>query len=276
MLHLATPPAVRELVARCLAFDRAQRPRTHEVRSTLERELRVAQSGTFDVFLSHCWGADKCRKPLTDAIYSALRADGFTVWLDSNNMRGDLQASMREGISSSSVVVVLVSPDYARSKNCMFELKAAHDTGKPIVTCIVEPGFWTTWALRDGSRAVPDNHELVALARLNAHLFVDLGKASRVNWQHEPVSFDERRLLTHEAEALPRLVTLIKEAQLASGLGGANAGGGKNAASVSAAPAAPSSAMASADRATVALTKGTAGVIADAASVLKKSASWRG
>jgi hypothetical protein len=75
-LPLDTPPAVRELVERCLAFDRAHRPRAREVRSTLERELQIAQSGVFDIFLSHAWGAKECRKPLTDALYSALRAEG--------------------------------------------------------------------------------------------------------------------------------------------------------------------------------------------------------
>ena len=80
LLPLDTPPAVRELVARCLAFDRAQRPRTREARSTLERELLVAQSGTFDIFLSHAWGTKSRRKPLTDALYSALRAEGELRW----------------------------------------------------------------------------------------------------------------------------------------------------------------------------------------------------
>lgn len=279
---------MRELVARCLAFDRAQRPRTREARSTLERELLVAQSGAFDVFLSHAWGARSRRKPLTDALYSALRAEGLTVWLDSNLMGADLQASMRAGIASSGVVVVLVSPDYARSENCMFELRAARDSGKPVVACVVEPGFWTTWALSDGSRALPDDHELVALARLRTHLFVDLGEASRVDWQREPVTAEERRRLTHAPEALPRLLKHIKDAQQApSTLSQVPAVMPPWQLPVGA-PALPPSARASARKAAVALAAGAgsiAGAGAGAAAALApaarsgamaKAMSWRG
>jgi len=45
---------VRDVLARCLAADRAKRPRMAEVRSTLERELLIAQSGRFAIFISHC------------------------------------------------------------------------------------------------------------------------------------------------------------------------------------------------------------------------------
>ena len=31
-------------------------------------------------FLSHCWGSADSRKPLTDAIYFALKEHGLRVW----------------------------------------------------------------------------------------------------------------------------------------------------------------------------------------------------
>ena len=165
----------------------------------------------------------------------------------------------------------------------MFELETARDSGKPIITCVVEPGFWTTWTLPDGSRAVPDGHELVTLARLKTRLFVDLGEASCVDWQHEPVPLDERRRLTHAPEALPRLLKQIKEARMALGLEGGGGGGGGEASSLS--PAA----IASARKAAVVLASGAGGQAAavgagDAAGLatiaragaFKKTASWRG
>ena len=204
-LPLATPPPVRRLVESCLDTRRAARPHMGELRATLERELLVAQDERSDVFLSYAWGLGGVRKPLTDAIYSALRADGLRVWLDSEDMGHDLQASMREGVARSSVVVALVSPDYAASANCMFELREAVVTGKPLVTCVVEPGFWRQWTQPGGAvRAVPDDHEIVRLARLKTHLYVDFGSAARGDWSEHPVAEEVLRRLV-EPEALPRL-----------------------------------------------------------------------
>jgi hypothetical protein len=212
LLPLATPPSVRDLVARCLAADRAKRPRMAEVRATLERELLLAQSGRFDVFISHAWGARSRRKPFTDAVYAALRAEGFSVWLDSIHMGHDLQTSMRAGVAASEAVLVLVSPDYAASANCMFELREAAAAGKSLVAALVEPGFWTAWQLPGGAaRAVPDDHELVALARLRTHLFADLGEASKADWRAD-VADEDRAKLAALPEALPRLRELLRAA----------------------------------------------------------------
>ena len=85
--------------------------------------------------------------------------------------------------------------------------------GKPLVACCVEPGFWRSWTLADGAtRAVPDDHDVARLARLKTHLFVDLAAAARVDWTQAPVPPEERRALTHNEAALPRLLRLVKSA----------------------------------------------------------------
>jgi len=156
------------------------------------------------------------RKPLADELYLALRAAGMRVWKDDLEMDLDLAASMSEGIAKSEVVVMLVSPAYAASGPCMFEARAAAAAGKPLVTCCVEPGFWRSWLSADGSGApaLPDGHELVALARLKTQLFVDLGEAAGVNWAGESVPAAERKKLTM-LEALPRLLALLAAARKA-------------------------------------------------------------
>ena len=151
--------------------------------------------------------------PLADALYAALREAGFRVWLDRNELGHDLETGMREGITKSAVFVALVSPDYAASAPCMFELRQAAVAGKPLVACCVEPGFWRAWTLADGAtRAVPDDHDMARLARLKTHLFVDLAAASRVDWTQCPVPPEQRRALTHLDAALPRLLNLVKSA----------------------------------------------------------------
>lgn len=192
--------------------------------------------GRFDVFLSYAWGARAARKTLADEVYRALRAAGLSVWLDEAEMGLDLAASMTEGIVKSGVVVVLASPDYAASPNCMFELRSAVAAGKPLVTCCVEPGFWKCWGLAangSGTRAVPDDHEFVTLARLTTHLFVDLGAAAAAECGgHGPATAGAgsgtgaaasdgeavaaaaaTRRAMQAPEAMPRLLRLLAEAR---------------------------------------------------------------
>jgi len=237
-LPLATPPAVRALLERCLSPARGARPHATELRSTFERELLIAQDGAFDVFLSHAWGAGGRRKPLTDALYAALRAEGLKVWLDSEEMGADLAASMRAGVARSAAFVVLASPDYAASAACMFELRNAAAAGKPVVTCVVEPGFWRTWGLGGGGgggggdaagaagasgasgasgvagvRSVPDDHELARLAGLATRLYIDLGEASRVDWVHAAggAVAEADAATLQRPEALPRLLQQLRD-----------------------------------------------------------------
>ena len=254
-LPIGTPGSIAALVARCMSLERSDRPRMAEALAILEQAHENLLSGRFvssvraarahfartyampkppsvrplkDVFLSYSWGENGVRKALADEIYLALRAAGMSVWIDEAEMGLDLVASMSEGIAKSSVVVVLVSPDYAASANCMFELRSAVAARKPLVTCCVELGFWKTWGLDNagsaggaggaggtgGKRSVPDDHELARLARLSTHLFVDLGLCSTVHWASETVTPAERRLL-QAPEAMPRLLRLLAESRAA-------------------------------------------------------------
>ena len=221
-----TPPPVVALLAACLKADRTQRPRMAEVLGALEQALDRVASGHFDVFLSYSWGAAAVRQPLAREVFFALRAEGLRVWLDEHEMGHDLKGSMSEGIAASDAVVLLLSPDYAASAACMFEVRAAAAAGKPLVTCIAEPGFWRSWPTAgggpDAAPALPDGHELVELARLKTHLFVELGESSRVDWRQDLVPAQQRRRFTHAPAALPRLLALLREARReAQQLGGA-------------------------------------------------------
>lgn len=191
---------------------------------TAAQFVDIFSASVYDPLLAK-FGANKERLPLVDAVYAALREAGLRVWIDRDEMGRDLKAAMAAGIVRSAVVVVLASPSYAASANCLFELETAAAAGKPIVSCCVEPGFWRSWMLADGiTRAVPDDHELARLARLDSFLYVDLGEASKVDWTRAPVPDAERRRLTHAPEALPRLLSHVRDA-LRDASGGDGGGG---------------------------------------------------
>ena len=174
------------------------------------------------------------RRPFALELYQALSSWRLRVWIDNlpdgeGQMGLRLKESMRRGIMRSSVAVVLLSPDYARSPNCIFELRTIRELQKPFVVCSVEPGFWRNWA-RDAPaslfacgqrrvvRLVPDDHEVVSLANLSEnHLFVDLGNIAALPWtmpdglEVQPASL--REALHSQAHALPQLIRMIDEAK---------------------------------------------------------------
>lgn len=79
----------------------------------------------------------------------SLTKRGWTVWLDTQEMCGNMNACMASGIENCKVVIVLVTRDYAdkvsssaandTSDNCMNELKYAFEIKKKILSVIVDP-----------------------------------------------------------------------------------------------------------------------------------------
>ena len=127
-------------------------------------------------------------------------------------MQQSIKDSMHQGIQRSGVFVLLLSPDYARSENCLFEVREAVAANKPIVVCVVEPGFWKTWKNpADNSVVIPVDGELASLTNLEGILYVDFSSCSTsVDWSAADISPENRNLL-QTADALPRLHQQISD-----------------------------------------------------------------
>jgi hypothetical protein len=233
-----TPPSVAELIRACLAFGedghrsggRNARPSIKAARKVLEDALSVVQNGKFSIFLSYSWGPapEHFRQPLARQVYEQLRDAGFRVWMDVYEMKHKIDTSMKEGINNSECVVVLLSPDYARSRACCFELKHASESGKPIIVCMVEPGFWKTWKNADESVCIDPKGEVAAWARLEQQMFVDLSEASEVDWKNpHKVSKADKSKLIEMPKAIPRLRQLLGEVGVESSPSYARAAAGR-------------------------------------------------
>lgn len=148
-------------------------------------------------------------------IYKELRRERYSVWMDVYNMGNDLKESMREGIRKSRCVVVLLSPEYVKSKNCRFELDFAAEqrkaTGKPILTCMVVDGacLWSRLSEPDFADACgPDKLDIAGT------MYCEFGPAAGVNWGASGVRLlkdTDRELLTHYEGAMPRLRTVLEK-----------------------------------------------------------------
>ena len=70
-----------------------------------------------------------------------LESNGVTCWLDTEQIGSNLFEDICVGLSNAAVAVVCVSDEYARSKNCMMELRfAAVELGLPLVMAVMGTG----------------------------------------------------------------------------------------------------------------------------------------
>ncbi|KAI8839843.1 hypothetical protein BJ741DRAFT_598870 [Chytriomyces cf. hyalinus JEL632] len=153
------------------------------VKESMDREEREE----YDCMLSYNWG----QQPVVIRIRDSLVARGFTVWLDMEQMSGNVYGKMAEAVLGSKVVIPCLSASYEASGNCKRELGFAADqtrTGKKIVPVRMENTNFTWTALItsgllytfiDGSET-PDAWER-ALDGLAKEISVVVGK-------REPVS----------------------------------------------------------------------------------------
>ena len=145
LLPSDTPPSVLALIQKCWDGNRHNRPTAAECLATITHAHSILNSKEFDVFYSHRWGDEKNKKFLTYVCF-LLRREGYVTWFDVDHMGHNLEASMKEGIARSKVMVACVDSGYQGRPNCMLELRHARldlSPPKTVVTVITQPDIMT-------------------------------------------------------------------------------------------------------------------------------------
>ena len=91
------------------------------------------------IMISYNWGV----QTLAVKIANKLKEKGLRVWIDVNQMEGDLADAMSDAVEDSLVILPFLSQKYQDSKNCQLELKYAHNQNKLILPIMAEPGNWS-------------------------------------------------------------------------------------------------------------------------------------
>jgi hypothetical protein len=81
------------------------------------------------IMLSYQWGSQKFAKEL----HELLSQRGFNVWIDTQNMTGDIYESMSYAVLGASVFVPVLTPEYGSSDNCKRECQGAAVAKVPMV-----------------------------------------------------------------------------------------------------------------------------------------------
>jgi hypothetical protein len=72
---------------------------------------------------------------------SILKKRNVKVWIDVNDMKGDIQEAMAQAVQSSDIILVLVSVGYKESANCRLECQYAMKQNKPIFFLVCEQSY---------------------------------------------------------------------------------------------------------------------------------------
>ena len=91
------------------------------------------------IFISYPW-ANK-NQLVAVAIQQKLESIGYRVWIDLNEMSGDMTQKMIEAINDASLVVALISEEYEKSENCQKEYKFSQRRKKSIEHVVTAKGF---------------------------------------------------------------------------------------------------------------------------------------
>ncbi|CAK8687354.1 unnamed protein product [Clavelina lepadiformis] len=96
------------------------------------------------IMISYNWNDSK---DLAHKISDELSATGYKVWIDKNEMRGDIYDKMYEAVDNAYLVLMFLSENYKLSENCQREGKLAADKRKRIIPIITQDNYkmegWT-------------------------------------------------------------------------------------------------------------------------------------
>ena len=117
-----------------------------------------------EIFLSHAWGEDELQRDnhlRVKHLYDLLTEKGYSVWLDQNNMIGNIDSSIIKGITDCSVVIICLTENYCTkintcvyentpNDNCYKEWNFSLFKQKKIIPVIMEPRMEEIFLKREG------------------------------------------------------------------------------------------------------------------------------
>jgi hypothetical protein len=72
------------------------------------------------------------------AVAEELKRRGYRVWIDLEQMRGEMNQRMAEAVEGAAIVCPFISRQYKKSPNCMKELNYADQLGKTFLPIIAD------------------------------------------------------------------------------------------------------------------------------------------
>ena len=89
------------------------------------------------IMVSYQWDSQK----EVISIKDALEAIGYDIWMDLDDMRGNIYEKMAEGVENSVLIIPCMTSKYESSVNCRKEFQYSQDRRKPMIPLMMEKGY---------------------------------------------------------------------------------------------------------------------------------------
>jgi hypothetical protein len=97
----------------------------------------INDQNTFDIMISY----SHKDKVLCNQIYEELSKSGYRVWIDFDQMRGNVMDAMAQAIEQSHTVIICMSEDYRKSNYCRAEAHYAFQRQRKIVPVLLQKHY---------------------------------------------------------------------------------------------------------------------------------------
>eukprot|EP01047_Picozoa_sp_COSAG01_P038713 COSAG01_NODE_3157_length_6489_cov_11.663380_2_plen_992_part_00 len=118
-------------------LDETARQKAKDVAATAKVAASTKGETVGHVMLSYNWGYQDVIK----RINSALKARGYTVWIDIEKMQGSTVEAMADAVDDAVVVCYGISQAYKQSANCRLEAQYAFQQKKDMVPLMLQEGY---------------------------------------------------------------------------------------------------------------------------------------
>jgi hypothetical protein len=130
-----------------------------------------------DIFISHAWGKDELDRDNHERckiLANKLINNGYTVWIDSNEIFGNIDSSIMKGINNCKIVLICLTKKYCdkinkcaisqlTNDNCYKEWNYSLFKQKIIIPVLMEPNMINTFLHEEG----------IIQMYLNSLMFID-------------------------------------------------------------------------------------------------------
>ena len=135
--------------------------------------------GTFDLMISY----SHKNKELCKQLYDELVREGYRVWIDFDQMHGNVMDAMAQAIEQAHTIIICLSEDYRKSNYCRAEAHYAFQRQRRIVPVLLQkhykPDGWLLFLIGQLLYVDFTKHEFAkAMTMLLTELRADSGKES--------------------------------------------------------------------------------------------------
>ena len=130
---------IEEADAKKASHEKSKEDKPEKEKSGTKKQEEKAKEEPehYDMMISYCWA----QKELCHKINDRLENDGYSVWLDRDEMHGSIVESMSEAVENSGIVLLCMSSNYKMSVNCQAEAEYAFNRKSKIIPLMVEKDY---------------------------------------------------------------------------------------------------------------------------------------